>query len=128
MNITTISVRAADGPLTVEISAPLYPQALAGVLWRYTPAKQPDGKAGQFTPQVSTVPLGPVTSNHGKFFMLEGVVLHQNDNPPTPYQAVITISQLGKVVSQEVPSDGGSGQIGSEDVLFVYRFQIQEVS
>ncbi len=126
MNVSTISARAADGPLTVEVTDPLFPQNVAGVLWRYTPAKVPDGQVGKFTPQDPSLPIGTVGSNAGRFFMVEGAVLSQNDTPPTPYQVVVTVRQPGKVLSQEVPPDGGSGQVGTQDVPFVYRFQIQE--
>lgn len=127
MKITTIQARAADGPLTVALAAPQFPQAAAGVLWRYAPDKQPDGQAGQFTPQFAFVPLGPVGGNDGRIFLLEGAVLHQNDNPPTPYQVVVTVSQPGRLLSEEIPPEGGSGQLGTTDAPFVYRFCIQEV-
>lgn len=126
MNVSTITARAADGPLTVEVTDPGLPQNVTGVLWRYTPAKEPDGKVGRFTPQHPALPIGTVQSNAGRFFLVEGGVLHQDDNLPTPYQVVVTVRQPGKVLSEEVPTEGGSGQLGAQDVAFVYRFQIQE--
>ncbi len=126
MNISIITARAADGPLTVEVTDPQFPQNVAGVVWRYTPAKQPDGQAGQFTPLHPAVPIGTVQGNAGRFFLVEGAVLHQDDDPPTPYQVVVTVRQPGKVLSEEVPSAGGGGQVGDKDQPFVYRFQIQE--
>ena len=123
MNLANIVVKP-DGPLSVELFAPHFPQTPAGVLWRYDSAQQPEGKAGEFSPGVPSVSLGSPASVAGKYFLLEGVVLNQGDNPPTPYQVQVSILQAGVPVHQEVPPDGGSGQIGTADVPFVYRFKI----
>ena len=54
-------------------------------------------------------------------------MLQQRDTPPTPYQVVVTISQGDTTLSREVPPDGGTGYVGTEDVPFAYRFVVREV-
>lgn len=125
--ISVIEVPAEAGPLSVELSCPLYPQSVAGVLWRYDANKAPEGKAGAFTPDLSTVPIGSPSSNRDKLYLLEGAVLHHSDPQPTPYQVVVSLLATGKAIHSEVPSQNGTGQIQNEDLPFVYRFQLKEV-
>ena len=125
MKISTIEISAQGGSTSVRISSPQFPQTLAGVLWRYDASKNPDGKAGEFTPGIPTVPLGGSSAIDGKFYLIEGAVLHQNDNPPTPYQVVVSFTQDGNVIHEEVPEENGTGQLGSEDAVFAYRFEMR---
>lgn len=126
-DISVIEVPSASGPLTVELSSPLYPQSVAGVLWRYDANKKPEGKAGAFTPKLSTVPIGSPASNRDKLYLLEGAVLHHSDPQPTPYQVVVSLLATGRAIHTEVPSENGTGQIKDQDVPFIYRFQLKEV-
>jgi hypothetical protein len=125
VSIVTVPVPSPFGPLDVTIASPSHPQVLTGVLWRYKPDQTPDGVAGTFTPASPTAPIGNPTDNDGKFFMIEGAVLHQNDNPPTAYEVVVTVRHNGVAIHVDVPSDGGTGTIGSADVRFAYTFQIK---
>ena len=126
-NVSVIEVPAGSGPLTVELTSPLFPQSVAGVLWRYDANKQPEGKAGAFTPKLSTVPIGSPATNRNKFYLLEGAVLHHSDREPTPYQVVVSLLSTGRAIHTEVPSENGTGQIKDQDVPFIYRFQVKEV-
>ncbi len=128
MAISIIRVRAADGPLAVRLSCPRTPQSLAGVLWRYGEDENPKGKAGEFTPRIPVTPIGSLASVKGDFFQIEGVVIAQSDNPPTPYQVVVSILLNGQSVNDEVPEDGGTGSVGKEDQTFAYAFQIREAT
>jgi hypothetical protein len=123
MPFINVGIRKDGGPVTVKLEAREFPQSVVGILWRYAADKTPEGKAGEMTSQIQTVPLGSPASNSGKLYLLEGAVLNQNDNPPTPYQVVVAIRQNDVVVHEEVPEDG-SGQIGKADVPFVYRFTL----
>ena len=125
MHIATIQAAAHGGPLSVSIKADKFPQSIAGVVWRYKPDKAPDGKAGSFSTQIPEVPLGGPGAISGKFFLIEGAVLHHNDNPPTPYQVVVSVRQGTTVLHTEVPPDSGSGQISNKNVPFVYRFVVE---
>jgi hypothetical protein len=125
-DLTTIQARSSGGPLSVTVASPRFPQNVSGVLWRYDASQQPEGEAGRFGPGAETVALGMPASVAGKLFMIEGAVLHQNDNPPTPYEVEVTVSQNGTVLARQVPAEGGSGQIGGENQPFVYRFTIRE--
>lgn len=124
MSVAEIVVPTTPGTLSVAVASPGFPHALAGVLWRYKPDRSPDGKAGTFTPQFSSVAIGSLASCAGRFFMIEGAVLEQDDDPPTPYQVVVSISLGDRVIHQEVPGDGGTGSVGNADVPWVYRFHI----
>ena len=127
-NIPTIEIPAGIGTLTVDLASQLTPQILAGILWRYNPDNSPDGQAGAFTPTASSVPIGALSSVRGKFFLVEGSVLHHNDPTPVPYQVVVSISRDGQALHAEVPSEGGTGQIKDKNKPFIYRFQIKEVT
>jgi hypothetical protein len=125
--VATIEIPPALGSLSVELSSPLTPQALAGVLWRYSASKAPEGKAGAFTPTLNNVPIGALSSVRDKYFLVEGTVLHHNDPQPVPYQVVVSISRNGTALHSEVPPEGGTGQIKDKNMPFIYRFQIKEV-
>ena len=125
LNIKVIKIPLADKAVTVKISADRYPQAITGVVWRYLEDKTPDGKAGRFNFEIPEVPLGSPEFVNKKLFLVQGVVLAQNDNPPTPYQVVVTVLQGDKDLSEEVPEDSGEGFIGSEDIPFIYRFSLE---
>ncbi len=128
MSPSVIKVADGSASLRVSIASPHFPQALAGVLWRYEPDKTPDGKAGVFTPSALSAPIGGASTFNHYLFLIEGAVLQQGDDPPTPYQVVVSIAADGKVVHEELPTEGGIGTVGSEDVSWVYRFQIEVAS
>lgn len=123
-DITTIQVPASGGSVVVKTSVPHFPQSVAGVVWRYNADKTPDGKAGIFSTNIPDVPLGAPMAIDKKLFLIEGAVLHHNDNPPTPYQVVVAITQGGSLIHEEVPSIGGAGQIRDKNIPFLYRFTI----
>lgn len=125
MSVVVIPVSQATGTLDVTIASPDYPQALAGILWRYNADETPDGKAGSFTPSSPRAQFGNPMSNDGKYLYIEGVVLHHDDNPPTPYEVVVTVSHNGTPIHADVPTDHGTGTVGSADVAFNYLFQIK---
>lgn len=120
-----IQATAGGGTITVRISSPDFPQTVAGKVWRYNADKTKDGAAGIFTSDAPEVPLGVPAQVNGKFFLIQGAVLHQNDDPPTPYQVVVTVKQGENVLHEAVPENNGAGQIGSEDIPFTYRFQME---
>jgi hypothetical protein len=124
-SIAIVRLPAASGVLSVDISCPQFPQTLAGVLWRYSETKVPEGKAGSFGPRSGSMPIGSPPSNLNKFFLVEGAVLNHNDKTPTPYEVVVSILLDGRAIHAEVPPEGGTGQIGTNDMPFVYRFQLQ---
>jgi hypothetical protein len=126
--IALVEVKPGVGSLTVEIASPAFPQTLAGVLWRYAPDETPEGKAGVFTPPITAVPIGAISANRDKFYLIEGAVLSHGDKTPTPYQVLVSLTRDGHALHTEVPSEGGTGQIADSDVPFVYRFQLKEVA
>jgi hypothetical protein len=48
-----------------------------------------------------------------------------NDAPGSPYEIIVTVSQDSKVLSSEVPSDGGSGQLSTDDIDCFYYLSIK---
>jgi hypothetical protein len=125
MTTVLIPVPSPVGALDVSIASPDFPQALSGVLWRYKPDQSPDGVAGTFEPGSPKAPFGNPTQNDGKFFQIEGTVLHHDDNPPTPYQVVVTVALNGVPLHADVPDDHGTGTIGNENKRFTYTFQVK---
>ena len=124
-NITVIPISATGDPISVTLAVPKFPQSIGGVVWRFNADKTFDVKAGLFMTTAGLVPLGAPSVVNDKIFLVEGAVLNHNDNPPTPYQVVVTITQNGSVIHSEVPSLNGSGQIGTADIPFLYRFQFK---
>ena len=120
----TITINQTGGPIVIRVASDRFPQSIAGIIWRYDSAKKYEGKSGRFRTQVSEVALGVPENLVNKFFLVEGAVFHQSDSPPTPYQVEVTISQDGKILEQEIPDDKGEGSIGTENVAFVYKFQL----
>jgi hypothetical protein len=125
MKIATVNISTAGGVVSVKVEARQFPQSISGVIWRYKSDKTSDGKAGVFNTQIPEVSLGAPSSIKDKFFLVEGGVLHQNDDIPTPYQVVVTITQGDKVVLEEIPPDGGTGQIENKNIPFWYRFEVK---
>ncbi len=130
MNIKSIKVSEEAESVILKIEAKQFPQSIAGIVWRYKVDQNPDGVAGEFSTQISDIPIGSSNEIKGKYFLIEGAVLHQNDNPPTPYQVLVTIKQKVKgdgenIVSEEIPENGGSGKVGTANVPFFYRFKVE---
>jgi hypothetical protein len=125
--IAVVRLPAESGVLSVDLSCPQFPQTLAGILWRYSETKAPEGKAGTFAPRSSSMPIGSPASNLNKFFLVEGAVLHHNDKDLTPYEVIVSVLLDGRAIHAEVPPEGGTGQISRSDMPFVYRFQLQGV-
>lgn len=123
METKIINVKTNGGPITVNINADRFPQSVAGNVWRYKADKTKDGKAGIFNSHVHDVQLGGPTDINQKFFLVRVRVIAQNDDPPTPYQVVISVLQNGVVITSEIP-EGGSGRLGKDDIVFDYKFQI----
>lgn len=123
-SITVVPITSSD-PVSVTVTAPKFPQNIGGVIWRYNSDKTFDVKAGLFTTIASEIPLGAPGLIDEKFYLIEGGVLHNNDEPPSPYQVVVTITQNGNIIHQQVPPDNGFGKIGKNDIPFLYRFQIK---
>jgi hypothetical protein len=114
---------SANGVISVKIDADKFPQSVAGNVWRYLPTKEKDGKAGFFNSHIKEIPLGAPADINEKFFLLRAVVISQNDNPPTPYQLIVSVLQNGQELAKEVP-ENGSGPLGKEDIVVDYKFQI----
>ena len=112
----------------MRVTIPKTPHNLAAVLWRYDANKKPIGDKpnGEFSRKDPEVPIGSATSLHDNYFLIEGAVLHNQDNPPVQYQVEVAILQDKQILHEQAPSQGGSGQIGTVDKSFAYRFHITE--
>lgn len=125
LDIRNIKMPLLSEPVTLKITAEEYPQAIVGKVWRYLSDKSPDGAAGNFKMGISKIPLGMPNSVDRKFFLIQGVVLAQNDTPPTPYSVAVTLLQGNQILHQEIPKEGGSGHISDKDIPFMYRFTLE---
>ena len=114
--------------MALRLQIPQYPQNAAAVLWRYASDDTPEMSVGNVTSRAPVLHLGSPGVNHQKQFLLEGAVLAQGDRTPTPYQILVAILQDDRVVHEEVPQYNGSGQLGKEDVPFLYSFKIEQVA
>lgn len=122
----TIKIKDNSETVSVTVKADKYPQSIAGILWRYKPDFSADGKAGEFSSQISEIPLGLPGGLFEKFFLVEGGILNFQDNPPTPYQVVVTVRQGLETLLEVVPEHGGAGSIGKTDVPFYFDFQLKK--
>jgi hypothetical protein len=125
MNTKLISINISANNVIAKIKATRFPQSIAGKIWRYNDDKSKDGVAGIFKTDKNVVDLGAPDSIQDKLFLVAGVVNHQNDDPPTPYEVTVTIEQDGKILASEVPENNGFGNIGSKNIVFTYAFQIK---
>jgi hypothetical protein len=125
MKTSNIQISATGGPISINVSCPSFPQLIVGTVWRYNEDQSPDGKSGIFRTQMPDLPLGsPQTLSH-KLFLVEGYVIHQADQIPSPYQIVVSLSQADKLLHQEVPAENGSGQLSDKTIGFLYRFSFK---
>jgi hypothetical protein len=125
MKIVKIKVSSQEGSVTVRVTCPRFPESVAGIIWRYNADQEFDQKAGDFQTQHTDVPLGSPETIAGKLFLVEGAVINQNSNPPSPYQVVVSIIQNGKTLHEEVPTDNGTGKIADKNIAFIYRFGLE---
>lgn len=122
--ITDIPVSPTGGPITLRVASDKFPQSVAGIVWRYNADKTKDGKAGLFSTDVPSFTLGVPATALNKYFLIEGAVLHQNDDPPTPFMVSISIAQGETVLFDGPPPSGGTGTIGTADKPFRFTFRL----
>ena len=127
MSTKTINISATGGNIVAKINCPKYPQIVAGVIWRYNEDQSFDKQAGVFNSDEPDVDLGSPSDVNGKYFLVEGSVLNQNDDPPTQFEVNVAIAQEDNQLTNEVPKDGGSGKISNKDIPFDYRFNLQSI-
>ena len=125
MHIATILVPSATGSLGMMAADPRHPQNVQGLVWSYDSQKQPEGKAGDVGFGLPPLVLGDLAAVEDRFFLLEGAVLGQPGQAPSPYEVVVTFKQDGVTIHEEVPPEGGRGSVGAENAPFVYRFAFQ---
>jgi len=124
VTMRAIKMMNIEAPIVLKIAAEKFPQAIVGKIWRYLSDRTPNGDAGRFQTDVDKIELGAPAALDGKLFLVEGVVLHQNDNPPTSYEVMVTVQQGNFILHQEVPQEQGSGRISNQDMTFQYRFTL----
>lgn len=123
---TIINPNRNGGPVTLNVDC-ANPQITAGVVFRFNADGSFDTEAGTYTNDKPDVSLGAVADIDGKQFSIEGIIKATNDNPPTPYKIVVTVSQDGNILKQEIPDDHGKGTVGATDVRYNYQFTITAV-
>lgn len=106
------------------------PQLIGGRVWRYTDAKDPDGLVDQFDSlSETTIALGAPDEVIDTRYLIMGWVIHQNDDPPTPYRILVSLTQGDEVLLEPtVPPDQGEGQIGDANVGFAYHLVLRRRS
>ena len=124
---TKIQISKTGGPVIVNVSCPRFPQSIVGIIYKYAADQTKEGQVGQFRTAAPNVMLGNPSDIDQKLFSVLAQVLPFNDDPPSPYEIVITVSQGGKQLSSEVPDDNGSGTISTDIITSLYYFSIQAV-
>jgi hypothetical protein len=124
---TKIQISKTDSPVIVNVSCPSFPQSIVGIIYRYAADQTKEGQVGQFRTAAPNVTLGNPSDIDGKLFSVLTQVLPFNDDPPSPYEIVVTVSQEGKQLSSEVPVDNGSGTISTDIITSLYYFSIQAI-
>lgn len=127
MEIENVNIRRDGAAVVAIVRVVKSPVNIAGVVWRYKNDQSKDGNAGIFTTNISEVPLGLPGDIAGKFFLVEGGILHNRYSPPLAYQVVITLMQGSDKVFEKVPATGGSGQVGKQDVPFFHSFKLNAI-
>jgi hypothetical protein len=122
--ITDIKASPAGPPISLRVASDKFPQSIAGIVWRYNADKSRDGKAGIFGTDAPSFTLGVPASVIDRYYLIEGAVLHQNDDPPTPFLVSVSLSQGAEVLFDGCPANGGSGTIGNADVPFRFTFRL----
>jgi len=125
MSITEVVVAPTLGPVTLRVAEQKHPQSVVAAVWRFNGPTRREGLAGEVTRERPEIPLGAPTSIAGKGFVVDGFVIPFMDDPPSPYQVVVTVLQGGTPLHQAVPADHGAGSIGDEEVRFRYPFTVR---
>lgn len=69
--------------------------------------------------------LGKPAAIDQHYYVVNGAVLNQNDDPPTQYQVQIEIWQDGKRLELVLKPESGPGLISDSDQYFLHKFQLQ---
>jgi len=128
MQVSTLKATRDGGVITVGISLPTSPHSAAAVIWRFSADGKREAEVGELTSLVPPVPIGDAVTNNSKKFYVRGKVLNENDNPPVPFQLLVTVGQGGKALLIEAPTEKEDSRIGSKDVRFIYRFVVEVAS
>ena len=121
-----VTVRSGGGNVSIELDTPDDPQLIYGRIWRYTLAKDADGKAGNFSTAEPVVDLGPAASVIDRIFVATGIVIAHGDNPPSRYRVVVTVKQDGLAVyGPETVTDKGEGRVGAKDAPFTQHLIVR---
>lgn len=122
----TVEVDPDGGAVELNLSMPT-PQLIGGRVWRYTDDRDPDGLVDQFDSLSEvTIELGTPDAVIDRRYLIMGWVIHQNDDPPTPYRLLVSLRQGDEeLLEPTVPPDQGEGRIGDENVGFTYHLVLR---
>lgn len=127
MSTKLIQILKTGGPVIVNVSCPKYPQSVVGMIYKYGSDQTKEGQVGQFKTSSPNVPIGSPSAIDSKIFAVLSEVLPYNDDPPSPYEIQITISQDANQLLSVVPEDNGSGTISTDIIMSLYYFSIQAI-
>jgi hypothetical protein len=127
LTIRPVRIPAGGGPVSLRVADTRHPQAIEARVHRFANMTTHEAVVGSITEGVDLVPLGAPSVIDGKIFVVDGFVVPFGDDPPTPYQVVVTVLQGGQEVDQAVPEDNGSGKIGRDGVRFRFPFAVEAV-
>ncbi len=119
-----VNIDKNGGVVQITVQDEKYPQSITGIIWRYNKDKTPDGKIGSFNSEINMIPIGQPEDCVDKLLLVDGIIVHQNDDPPTPYQVLVRVHQNQKEIFKMVPEDNGSGQLGKSNIQFTLRLQL----
>ena len=113
-NVQNVQGANPNSVVIARVSAEQFPQVIIGHVWRYLANSTKDGRVGMFSTRRPDVPLGTPASFGDRIFLVTGMVLNMEDNPPTPYQVDLELLQNNTVLAR-LQVEGGQGTIGTDD-------------
>lgn len=125
MSVTELTISPAAGPVTLHVTERRTRHPLVTVVWRFGADARREGQVGEISREIAELPLGAPGTLDGKGFLVDGFVVPHSDGPAEPYQVVVTLLQGGREIHQAVPSEGGSGTLGPQEIRFRYPFVLR---
>jgi hypothetical protein len=122
MSITEVAVAADGGPVCLRVAEHGRGHGVVSVVWRFAGVALREGMVGEISRDLRRCHSAPRSAVDGKGFLVDGFVVPVADQPPAPYQVLVTLLQDGREVHKAVPVDCGTGTISPDEVRFRYPF------
>jgi hypothetical protein len=123
-NYKLVKIDKNGGEESLKVWCPDYPQSISGDTEEYVVLSNLPVNAYPFSTANPETVLGKPNKVDQHYYMVNGAVLNQNDDPPTQYQVHIEIWQDGKQIDLVLDPEDGPGQISDTGMPFLHKFQL----